>query len=184
VLTTIGKQKARRQEHADLKRGLKPYEALLSFDHLERTLDEAYYPGLSREALDVRNRDQVVSHSRDNFASFDERERGDKETDETAWVLMVPQLWLYKLGNVVVSAYSMSRGTKYSRDEERKWEANEEYDQAASADIHLGLIITSFIDRFGQSYIGGFDDFVTYPPPPGSFRDKSRSAFVGSEIIY
>lgn len=28
--------------------------------HIERTLDEAYYPGLNKNALEVMNKDRVV----------------------------------------------------------------------------------------------------------------------------
>jgi hypothetical protein len=180
VLTTIGQQKARRQKHEELKRDLMLDEDLLSFDHLERTLDEAYYPGLSRKALKVRNNDQVVTHNKDDFGSFDKRENGSEGVDEEAPILMVPQLWLYKLGNVVVSAYSMPQGTRYAFNEERHEDRyydryiNEKDDwenQATPADFHLGLIITSFIDRFGKSY-WDYDDGTDYAPPLDLFETR------------
>lgn len=42
--------------------------------HLERTLDEAYHPGLSSEALGKRNRDQIVSFSGKNFDNYNKEE--------------------------------------------------------------------------------------------------------------
>ena len=78
------------------------YTSECSF-HLERTLDEAYYPGISAEDLERRNEDQVVSRKRHTAAA---------PPDETAPILMVPQLWLWRMGNVVVSATSMTRDSK------------------------------------------------------------------------
>lgn len=162
----------KRQKHKKLKRDLKSSENLLSFDHLERTLDEAYYPGLSREALKTRNDDQVVSHSKDDFDSFDKRESGSKRTDGKAFILMVPQLWLYKLGNVVISAYSMPQGTQYAfNGERRELRYGDRNLEAVLADIHIGLIITSFIDRFGKSYWDD-DDGTSYPPPLDLFETR------------
>jgi hypothetical protein len=177
VLTTIGQQKAKRRRHEKLKRDLKLNEHILSFDHLERTLDEAYYPGLSREALEVRNHDQVVSHSKDDFTSFDKRDSGSKRTSGEAFILMVPQLWLYKLGNVVISAYSMDQGTQYASNRKRRGlryydriRYGDGREQATPADIHLGLIITSFIDRFGKTYWD--DDDLIHPPPLDLFETR------------
>lgn len=65
--------------------------------HLERTLDEAYYPGLGRKALERRNEDQVVTRG----YRVDE-----KVSDDHLPILMVPQLWLWRLDNIVVSAFA------------------------------------------------------------------------------
>ncbi|KAI1171757.1 hypothetical protein F4777DRAFT_36701 [Nemania sp. FL0916] len=62
--------------------------------HMERTLDEAYYPGLGHEALQQRNKDQVVR----------------REFQEQDLILTVPQLWLWRLDNVVVSAFACLEG--------------------------------------------------------------------------
>jgi hypothetical protein len=178
VLTTIGRQKVRRKEHEDLKTRLKPYKDLLSHDHLERTLDEAYYPGLSCEALQVRNRDQVVTHSTDNFTSYNAREGGREEIGERAFILMVPQLWLYKLGNVVVSAYSMSSGLTYAIYDDLVGMSSQEC-LLRSANIHFGFIITSAIDRFSKGYIN-YEDEVEYPPPLDLF--ETRVVQILSEV--
>ncbi|CAI9630206.1 unnamed protein product [Alternaria burnsii] len=182
VLTTIGRQKVKRQRHEKLNSDLKRNKDLLIFDHLERTLDEAYYPGLSREALEVRNHDQVVSHSKDDFDSFDKRESGSKKVDAEAFILMVPQLWLYRLGNVVISAYSMPQGTQYAFNHEWRKLQHQRYDgrdRATPADIHLGLIITSFIDSFGKSYYD-YDDELEYPAPLDLF--ETRVVHLLSEV--
>lgn len=149
-------------------------------------MDEAYYPDLPREALEVRNRDQVVSHSKDDFNSFDKRESGFERTDGEEFILMVPQLWLYKLGNVVISAYSMPEGTQYAFNKKSdelpyygRMKKDDWTNQATPADIHLGSIITSFIDRFGRSYRNHYD-CVNYPPPLDLF--EIRVAQLLSEV--
>lgn len=167
MLTEIGQQEKRREEHEILGGNLKPCDPLLRYDHLERTLDEAYYPGLSPEVLYVRNHDQVASHSRDNFVCYDEREKGIRKTDRNALILMVPQLWLYQLGNVVVSAYGMPQGIKYAPNVGGFLTGNRQ--EVPDAEIHLGLIITSFIERFGKSYT---DHGVRYPPPLDLFETR------------
>ncbi|KAJ4293306.1 hypothetical protein N0V90_008588 [Kalmusia sp. IMI 367209] len=58
--------------------------------HLPRTLDESYYLGMSAKQLQERNKDQVLSH--------------DEEDAENKRVLMVSQLWLWRMDNIVVSA--------------------------------------------------------------------------------
>jgi len=167
VLTQIRQQQKMRRKHEDLKRNLKRHESLLSFNHLERTLDEAYYPGLSAKALTIRNQDQVVSHSEDNFGSYDRRESGAEKTDVTAFILMVPQLWVYRLGNIVVSAYSMRQEAGIARYIGQ--DGRERRDIAAYAEIRIGLIITSLINRFGKTYR---DLGVNYPPTLDLFETR------------
>ncbi|CAN9171483.1 unnamed protein product [Alternaria alternata] len=181
ALTTIRRQKARRKDHEDLKTSLKSYKRFISYDHLERTLDEAYYPGLSREALQVRNYDQVVTHSTDNFTSYDGRETGGEEIDERASILIVPQLWLCKLGNFVVSACSMSQEFAHA------WGNNEmtpslvprDDGRPRPANIQLGFIIIRFIDQFGKSS-NAYEDRVKYPPPLDLF--ETRVVQILSEV--
>jgi hypothetical protein len=188
VLTIIDRQEKDRTEQKKLETELNQLQVIpevISYDHLGRTLDEAYYPGLSPEALHLRNQDQVVSQSRDTFESYDERERQSKKIGGTSFILMVPQLWLYKLGGVVVSSYTMPHGTGYALDgydnEETfakrgaAWppQANELVD----AEAHLGLIMTGFIDRFNEHYTS---DGVEYPPPLDLF--ETRVVGVLSEV--
>ncbi|KAI4687203.1 uncharacterized protein J4E84_005575 [Alternaria hordeiaustralica] len=139
----------------------------VSRNNVERTLDEAYYPGLSTRALRVRNQDQVVSHSKDNFVCYDRRESGVEKTDETAFILMVPQLWVYKLGNIIVSAYSMQQEAATSLEPFR--DGAEKEDPAAYAEILIGLTITSLVNRFGKAYR---DLGVDYPPTLDLFETR------------
>ncbi|KAI1118646.1 hypothetical protein F5Y14DRAFT_399275 [Nemania sp. NC0429] len=61
--------------------------------HMVRTLDEAYYPGLGARALKLRNEDQVVR----------------REFKELPLILTVPQAWIWRLDNIVVSAFTSDR---------------------------------------------------------------------------
>jgi hypothetical protein len=180
VLTTADQQQKAREKHKILEAKLSQSQLIYrtyGLDFLERTLDEAYYPGLSPEALDERNRDQVVSQRNDTFASYDERERQGKKIDGKSFILMVPQLWLYRLGGVVVSSYTMPHGTGYALDgydnEETflgrggAWPLQE--NQPLGPEAHLGLIMTGFIDRFGEHCIS---NDVKYPPPLDLFENR------------
>lgn len=188
MLTTIDQQVKDRKERKVLEDELSQAQHMrdaLDLDLLGRTLDEAYYPGLAREALDLRNQDQVVSQSKDTFESYDDRERQGKKINGTSFILMVPQLWLYKLGEAVVSSYTMPHGTGYALDDydnERTFEKRGgalflKDDQPVDAEAHLGLIMTGFIDRFGEHYTS---NGVKYPPPLDLF--ETRVVGILSEV--
>ncbi|RYN45028.1 hypothetical protein AA0114_g9466 [Alternaria tenuissima] len=187
VLSTIGQQEKDRKKQKVLEAELNQVKAIpeaICYDHLGRTLDEAYYPGLSPEALDLRNQDQVVSQIRDTFELHDERERQGKKIDGTSFILMVPQLWLYKLGEVVVSSYTMPRGTGYALDYDdleilthRGKASRLQKRQPVDAEAHLGLIMNAFIDRFGEHYTS---NGVKYPPPLDLF--ETRVVGILSEV--
>lgn len=187
MLTTIGQQEKDRKKQKVLEAELKQVKAIpevICYDHLGRTLDEAYYPGLSPEALDLRNQDQVVSQIRDTFELHDERERQGKKIDGTSFILMIPQLWLYKLGEVVVSSYTMPHGTGYALDYDdvetlrhRGKASRLRKRQPVDAETHLGLIMTAFIDRFGEHYTS---NGVEYPPPLDLF--ETRVVGILSEV--
>ncbi|KAB2099488.1 hypothetical protein AG0111_0g12307 [Alternaria gaisen] len=188
VLTTIDQQEKDRKEKEVLEAESSQVEymrRIVEYDLLGRTLDEAYYPGLSREALDLRNQDQVVSQSKDTFESYDERERQGKKIDGTSFILMVPQLWLYKLGGAVVSSYTMPHGTGYALDgydneltfEKRGGASFLQNNQPVDAEAHLGLIMTGFVERFGEHYTS---NGVKYPPPLDLF--ETRVVGILSEV--
>ncbi|KAF2102776.1 hypothetical protein NA57DRAFT_71761 [Rhizodiscina lignyota] len=63
--------------------------------HIPRTPDESYYRGLSHEQLSRRNRDQVLSRVT------------EEEGHES--LLMVSQLWLWKIDHVILTAFPNSR---------------------------------------------------------------------------
>lgn len=66
---------------------------LMNF-HEPRTLDESYYTGMDHDQLSRRNNEQIVSKIANKFAGC----------ERDAPLLMVPQLWLWMIDNVIISA--------------------------------------------------------------------------------
>lgn len=71
-----------------------------AFFQIERTLDETYYPSLNREALNHRNRKQVVTRECKQTA------RGNDVSGDMRPILMVPQLWIWLAGRMTISAFT------------------------------------------------------------------------------
>ena len=121
---------------------------------LDRTLDEAYYPGLSPTALARRNRDQVVNRE------WPWKIKTDDVTENPGLILMVPNLWIWRLGNMVVSAYSTE---PYRGDDSLRFR------RGASIFEACGLMIRTMIEehilRFGElqpnNYPSPLDIFET-----------------------
>jgi signal transduction histidine kinase len=108
---------------------------------VERTLDEAYYPALGPEELSARNNDQVITWTY----------RRTYSTDDTRTpILMVPQLWLWAVGEVVISAYSMTRESNLFVPFE---DGMDKGTGDLSVGLRLALTIVSQIDNFGEKYI-------------------------------
>ena len=113
--------------------------------HLERTLDEAYYPGLNAEDFENRNKDQVVSRKFKKAHSL---------ANKRIPILMVPQLWLWEVGGMIISAYSMKSNFSYSDGDSEetgiKWNPTI---SASDQDAQLGLIIAKQIEQFGEDCV-------------------------------
>ena len=86
---------ASREFHHGLRKS-KTSDFVKNMIHVARTLDEAYYPSLDQEVLRTRNKDQVVSREYIN---------GQLESKD-APILMVPQFWIWKFEDHILSAYS------------------------------------------------------------------------------
>ena len=134
--------------------------------HTERTLDEAYYPGLSRRVLDARFGDQVVTRA--FKLSLDDRETSefpDPTTRPQQWkwniddtygnapILMVSQLWIWRFDRYIISAYS-SDGRPLTFVERRQESymdrlKNETIDED-SPKRQIGLVIVDCIEQFGR----------------------------------
>ncbi|KAF2095527.1 hypothetical protein NA57DRAFT_79248 [Rhizodiscina lignyota] len=83
---------------------------------MARTLDETYYPSLTRKVLNTRNMHQVVTRE------CKETINGANISDATRAILMVPQFWIWGLKDLVISSYSPpgklpSRPKDYAPDE-------------------------------------------------------------------
>jgi hypothetical protein len=161
--------------------------------HLERTLDETYYPGLPVDELKPRNGDQVVSS----------RFRHDKNWQEQVPILAVPQLWLWKFGEVIVSAHSMTRGYKSAHDKTQGTSCFELFedndhperlkgwkpilDGTQHPDIRIGLLLASYIDAFGEETSGdaiGKSSRSANTIPPALDLFESAVVSVLSEVTH
>jgi hypothetical protein len=128
--------------------------SLIDFElrsHLERTLDEAYYPLLSGKVLSERNKEQVVSRK------FSE---GGNKTEDTP-ISMVSQLWIWRFEHYVVSAHALrdkpmsALGILSDRVISAENSPNE-----ISVDGQIGLAVTDCIEQFGRPQANG-----RFPPP-------------------
>jgi Mg2+ and Co2+ transporter CorA len=121
--------------------------------HLERTLDEAYYPGLRSEVLDKRNKGQVITREPlIALASFE-----DLEEDATIArlvdmydvpILMVPQLWIWRFDRYIVSAHSSDQLPQSFLS--FKPTRNSVIDED-SPKRQIGLMIVQCIEQFGRN---------------------------------
>jgi hypothetical protein len=131
--------------------------------YVERTLDEAYYPGLSRKDLDDRNKNQVVTRElligtddRSGFRDLSHSEWGSDELYDDIPVLMVPQLWIWKFDHYIVSAYSAGeKPLSFLRNRERVGEyhiqrLNNETIDEDSPKRQIGLVVVDCIEQFGR----------------------------------
>jgi hypothetical protein len=143
MLTTTERHNNARKWVKRLRRKLIPGGELLDFPvHLERTLDEAYYPGLGKEVLEKRNHDQVVSHSSENFANL-------RMVSYAGWgapILIVPQLWLWRVGRTLVSVFD-SMASNLVSNHARAMSLVEEAE--GDSEVLEGLVITEYKDHFG-----------------------------------
>lgn len=98
--------------------------------HFERTIDEAYFPGLSKDQLEERNKDQKVSS---NFKSNPEL------TEDEVPVIIVPQLWIWKRSNVLITAQS----TWLQSDTGNIRSTN-------NASVTMGYLVAASIKKSGQ----------------------------------
>lgn len=75
--------------------------------------------------------------------------------DEKIPILMVPQLWLWAVAGIIISAYSLTESSQFSngennQDENQKWSPpRPNIDQ----DAQLGLIIANQIEHFGEECV-------------------------------
>ncbi|KAF1950951.1 hypothetical protein CC80DRAFT_597820 [Byssothecium circinans] len=132
--------------------------------HFTRSLDEAYYPGLDALDLETRNRDQVVS-------SYLKTSRGEGAKSKP--IIVVPQLWLWRIGNNIVSACSMTQESSVFHRREYYTGVNQKeliwkpLRKTHNADLQCGLIIAGFIENFGR---GSTVEGIDFPPALSMFE--------------
>ncbi|KAH4159986.1 hypothetical protein HBI24_170160 [Parastagonospora nodorum] len=134
-----------REEYKELRRSLstniKRDNAARCKVHTARTLDEAYYPGISEAALRERNDDQVVSEPRQT-----------RKKMKGFPILIVPQLWLWKLGNTIISAHEYEEDAMHTNELEV---VEDQY-------LQMGIFMANRVEQFrhGQDF-GSFDSLST-----------------------
>lgn len=137
MLVSIEDKENRRKNFEDMKKNISGGSCYYNV-HTERTLDEAYFPGLNKAFLAGENEDQVVSRE---YRKKLELESKDKSLP----IIMVPQLWICSVHDFMFSAFlqplSETKNTKIDRNELPKPNSN---------GLRIGLIIAEQIDRFGQ----------------------------------
>lgn len=137
----------------------------------ERTLDEAYYPSLDEKALKVRNNDQVVSRECESLLGASQL-----CNDSEKPILMVPQIWIWKCKNYIISAQSSSPKTPWimptrvesrwfpKRDAEHWKKDHMGYSISVldHGDLFIGLLLAHHVDQFGQPQAGQFQSPLDY----------------------
>ncbi|KAI2603692.1 hypothetical protein GGR54DRAFT_458835 [Hypoxylon sp. NC1633] len=123
----------------------------------ERTIDETYFPSLSAETLRLRNEKQVVSRETGKVTGE------GQSSDDRVLMLMVPQLWIWRVDHLVLTAFSsVSPGDLTDNELEHISDTAEN-----QPDILVGLIIADQISQFGQRQING-----EFPSPLDIFESN------------
>lgn len=129
--------------------------------HFERTLDEAYFPGLGAAALQRRNEKQVLSRV------F----RDESDSDHRTPLLIVTQLWIWRNGNIIISCYPTIQESNLPKQWKEHDASYEDdlfiLDVARRIDHQVEQTIESHIDNFGkQTKI----DAMTFQTPLDMFE--------------
>jgi hypothetical protein len=129
-------------------------------------LDEAYFPGLSVDELAARNADQIVSSKFKNNRDWPK---------DNIPILIVPQLWMWQVGNVILTAHSTRGETGNMR--HLVWQGTEldfptciPLVEQTEAKLQMGLIMTDFIHAFGQEMT--IEDKTKVSPPLDLFESQ------------
>ncbi|KAI0903939.1 hypothetical protein F4823DRAFT_568218 [Ustulina deusta] len=140
----------------------------------ELTLDEAYFPSLPSDVLDERNNTQLVS--RQCTETLD----GQLTNEDTKPILMVPQLWLWRCGSHIITAFpendpeALNGSLQRCHDYMRYLTTFFLQPIPSSPGIQIGLLIAYQIVEFGNPQVdGGFgnaQDDVKYPSPLDIFE--------------
>ncbi|KAH6642245.1 hypothetical protein C7974DRAFT_97919 [Boeremia exigua] len=181
-LTSYGGHKHVRAKYEELRRNLStrasgPDSADCDV-HVERTLDEAYYPGLERKNLQTRNKDQSICHK-----SIPESE----EPDDDSPLLIVPQLWLWRKKSLLLTAYSFTQDlgdVKFvqmkSTTADRPIYIYEVTDERLTLNplLQMGLLMATCIEYFGQEQLLQGSD-VKSPPTLVLYERRVVSVLSG-----
>lgn len=114
--------------------------------HTERTLDEAYFPGLDTRFFAEQNLDQVVSREyiKNLKLNLD---------DTSAPIMVVSQLWFWNIKDWLFSAGSQIGTWPLSGDKDTETCRDDSWQpriRTSSPQLQIGLIIAKQINRFGK----------------------------------
>lgn len=158
---------------------------------LERTIDEAYYPGLTAATLKERNVDQVVR--RERRAVLKERHLKDRRkhapmAEKESWepdsldlpILTVAQLWLWRADNVVVSAFASEPLFGPSKDDpiEMKSSWTNKSPWTESPDLLISQLLLSRVKAFGRPVLHDGSGLIKFAPVLNIFENAVVSAFA------
>ncbi|KAI0533739.1 hypothetical protein GGR58DRAFT_505980 [Xylaria digitata] len=128
----------------------------------ERTLDEAYFPSLTTDALDDRNKSQVISR---------EYRETHKDTEP---ILMVSQLWLWRHGHSVLTAFSANNpGVLTYNEYVDLHKIVKDSAVFTSPAILIGHIIAHHISAFGSRQVEG-----KFPSPLDIFESSVSRVLI------
>lgn len=148
-----------RKIHHDLRESM-GWDFAESLIQVARTLDEAYYPSLDQKVLTTRNKDQVVSRECRKLLT------GEDVSNDTRPILMVPQFWIWKFEDHILSAYSMpgknpdtllehnfdgDLNFDYQRWKSKNIGISTSFADAGHPDLHIGFLLAERIDKFGKA---------------------------------
>ena len=118
-------------------------------EFISRTLGESYYPGLSDKEFEKLNKDQVVSHMA-------------REASQPEKLLLVSQLWLWKLDDIVITAVpkklALPGGPVANIYAERHFQKLKQL----NSDLVMAWILSETINLFDIPYVAGFREPVLY----------------------
>lgn len=127
MLQDISSFEKSRAELRDLRNAV-GWSKIGKYFQMARTLDETYYPSLTRKVLNIRNMRQVVTRE------CKETINGADISDAARPILMVSQFWIWRLNNLVLSSYSPP-GKLHSRPKD--YEADDSVPYGPKRDIWI-----------------------------------------------
>lgn len=131
-------------------------------------LEEAYFPDLKRDDLMTRNAGQVVSR------------QYEKAEEHLKPLLVVPQLWLWRTGNFIVSAHGINLQSKRfrgfaPRGVEEVGSKILSYEKV-DTEIQTGLIVAEYIRSFGEEQV--LEEWLKVPTKLDLFESQVVSILL------
>ncbi|KAI0186440.1 hypothetical protein EV127DRAFT_514460 [Xylaria flabelliformis] len=145
ALRTKKNMKEARRKIKELRVTITQHKLCKKLVQSERTIDETYFPSLSAKTLDHRNENQVVSRETKKVTHS-----GSADEDQVP-MLMVPQLWIWRFDQLVLSAYSSVDPGHLTEEELQHLKR----DSFTDTDVMVGCIIADHISQFGEPQING-----------------------------